>query len=178
MEKKTPLKKCSRCLEVKPHSDFNKRGERDTLRSHCKLCVKATCKKYKEYTPERKKYCLNKGREYRKANPESVMLYMAKVRSKQLGHKFNITVEDIFIPKYCPVLGLKLEKQNHKSAPNSPSLDRVDNTKGYIKGNVRVISKKANELKRELTLKQLKSLCLYIEEHKLLYKRRENMPRL
>jgi hypothetical protein len=43
------------------------------------------------------------------------------------------------------------------------SLDRVDNTKGYIPGNVRVISRKANLMKSSLTLDVLEKLIKYIK---------------
>jgi hypothetical protein len=60
-----------------------------------------------------------------------------------------ITKEDIVIPDTCPLLGTPME---------SPSLDRIDSTKGYVKGNVWVISNRANTLKNDATLTELKTL--------------------
>lgn len=85
------------------------------------------------------------------------MLSGAKRRAKVKGFDFNLTLEDIpTIPKFCPVLGIEL-KVNIKAGPvdSSPSLDRIDNSRGYVKGNVRVISNRANTLKRDATVEEL-----------------------
>jgi hypothetical protein len=79
-------------------------------------------------------------------------------RAKRLGLEFNITAEDITIPERCPVLGLKLASN---SGDASPSVDRMDSTKGYVKGNVRVISWRANNLKSDATLVELIALGQY-----------------
>jgi len=74
----------------------------------------------------------------------------AKKRAKKLGLNFNISKEDIATPTHCPLLGLKLVYgHTGKRQDNSASLDRIDNSKGYIKGNVWVISDRANRLKRD-----------------------------
>ncbi len=80
-----------------------------------------------------------------------------KKRAKQHKTEFTLKIEDIpEIPKYCPILNI-LIKENTKSAPldSSPSLDRINPKLGYIKGNVRFISNRANRIKSDATLKEL-----------------------
>jgi hypothetical protein len=66
-------------------------------------------------------------------------------------------VEDIMIPALCPVLGIELERNlgERHSSPSSPSIDRVDNTRGYVPSNIHVISLQANSLKRDLGIEEL-----------------------
>jgi hypothetical protein len=89
---------------------------------------------------------------YRIKHPERVLCSMAKRRAKDKGLEFNIDRTDIDIPIICPILGIPIVKvyikgKNPGPTSNSPSLDRIDNSKGYVKGNVRVISHKANTMK-------------------------------
>lgn len=90
-------------------------------------------------------------------NPEKMMLRSAKHRAKKKGLPFNITLEDIVIPEYCPVLGLKLEAAGGTGGAkrNSPSLDRIIPELGYTKGNVQVISNAANLLKGDSTAEEM-----------------------
>jgi len=88
----------------------------------------------------------------------------AKLRAKNKGLAFDITETSFEIPVYCPILGIELKRTPIKASDCSPSLDRIDNSKGYIEGNVRVISRRANLLKSNMTyeecvliLKDLKS---------------------
>jgi len=62
------------------------------------------------------------------------------------------------IPDVCPILLVPLEKYNKNRAP---SLDRIDNSKGYIKGNVRVISNRANIMKGDMSLEDIERLLAY-----------------
>ena len=89
-------------------------------------------------------------------NPQHYLWYVARTRARKYNTEFNIEESDIIIPVYCPILNCKLEK-------GEGYLDRVDNTKGYIKGNVRVISRKANLLKSSLTLDVLENIIKYIK---------------
>ena len=87
------------------------------------------------------------------------MLTRAKSRAKQNNIPFNLTLEDITIPDTCPLLGIPLEIQPKKGYhPNSPSLDRIIPEKGYIKGNVWIISNRANTLKNDASLQELELL--------------------
>lgn len=99
----------------------------------------------------------------RQANPEAVMLAKAKARAKKKGIDFNIQVVDIIIPDVCPVLGIKIERAS-KLHPGSPTLDRVIPEKGYTKGNVFVISWRANRLKSDATAEELEKISEYIKE--------------
>ena len=87
----------------------------------------------------------------------SRILSRVKSRAKTFGKDFNLDHSDIVIPDKCPVLGLTLQPNNTGQGyhPDSPSLDRIDNSKGYVKGNVRVISARANLLKNDATIEEL-----------------------
>ena len=89
---------------------------------------------------------------------ELELLYSAKHRSKKAGIPFSLKVTDIVIPKKCPVLGIEIWTAPGIKTDHSPSLDRIDNTKGYIPSNVWVISWRANALKRDGTLEELEML--------------------
>jgi len=87
----------------------------------------------------------------------------AQRRCKKSGVVFDITVEDVPpMPTHCPISGLELRRgTNGKPEAYSPSLDRVDNTKGYVPGNIQWLSYKANSWKGNMTLDQIKRLYEY-----------------
>ena len=87
---------------------------------------------------------------------EWTMWNMAKQRSKREGKEFTISKEDVIIPTLCPYLQCVLTTVRGKGRVwSNASLDRIDNTKGYIKGNIQVISDLANCMKRSATIEQL-----------------------
>lgn len=87
-------------------------------------------------------------RKRKQFNLESQMLSSAKSRAKKKNIPFNLDITDIQIPKYCPILGIELKRNNNiENRDCSPSLDRIIPEKGYTKGNVWVISQKANFMK-------------------------------
>lgn len=98
-------------------------------------------------------------------SPEIIMFRAAKARAKKRGLKFNIGISDIIIPERCPVLGIKLEfaiGRNHQE-DFSPTLDRFDNNLGYIKGNVQVISSKANRIKTDATAEEVRKVADWMD---------------
>ena len=94
---------------------------------------------------------------------EYKMLARAKNRAKKNNLTFNIELADIIIPERCPLLGIKIESTEVRNSPNNPSLDKIIPEKGYIKGNVWVISNRANTLKNDATLTELKTLVENLE---------------
>ena len=93
------------------------------------------------------------------------ILTRAKYRAKKYGIPFNITIDDITFPKRCPVLGIEIRPATGRpgGANNSPSLDRIQPHLGYTKGNVRVISNRANVLKNNATVDELLLILKDIE---------------
>ena len=110
--------------------------------------------------------CLCEGnRQYEELHNKSNKRYKIwcslKKRAKLKGFDFDITLDDIPpIPEICPVLGIPIISNDGKSAPtdNSPSVDRIDSTKGYIKGNIRIISNRANRIKSDATVDELRKI--------------------
>ena len=97
------------------------------------------------------------------ADPQYYLWYVARTRARQKNIEFTITKEDIVIPITCPILETKLSKGDGY-LPNAMSLDRIDNNKGYISDNIRVISRRANLMKSSLTLDILEKLIKYIKK--------------
>lgn len=65
------------------------------------------------------------------------------------------------LPTLCPVLGIEIlysfaGKKGPRNA--SPSIDRIDNALGYVKGNVRVISFRANRIRNDASLDELRAI--------------------
>ena len=90
----------------------------------------------------------------------------AKKRAKKKGIEFNLLIEDIpQVPEICPILGINIIA-NITNSPldSSPSLDRINPLLGYIVGNVRIISNRANRIKADATLEELKLILKDAEE--------------
>lgn len=91
---------------------------------------------------------------------------VSKVRCKKLGIPFNISAEDIYVPSHCPVLGFELVFGGKAFAGGlmGPSLDRIYPEKGYVRGNVIVISMRANRLKCDCSsTEELRKVIDYID---------------
>ena len=88
-------------------------------------------------------------------------LNVKKAQAKRSGIEFDITFEDINWISHCPVLGIELGYFNSISLDNSVSFDRIDPSKGYVKGNVEILSMRANRLKSDGTVEEFQALVNY-----------------
>lgn len=121
---------CMKCSTMKPVSEFHKHAM-------CKGGYNSVCKACR----------LPVSQQQHRDNPYERRLFRAaKSRAVIKGREFNIELSDIIIPTICPVLNIPMV---------SPSVDRIDSNKGYIKGNIRVISKRANQLKNNATIQEM-----------------------
>lgn len=142
---------CLTCGEMLPFERFGKnRNLWMGIHNHCKECRKPMSKAYYNKWVDQ--------------NREQRLLSSAKSRAKRKGLPFNLELEDIVIPERCPVLGIELDTDGGKWKDSTPSLDRMVPDKGYVKGNIAVISWKANWLKRDASLQELESLVRWMRQ--------------
>lgn len=118
---------------------------------------------YKEYYAKNRERIRSQDRKRCKDNPEKTLWRSARDRAARRGQEFSISIEDIIIPAICPILCIPLFQSTTRTAcKNSPVLDRIDNTKGYVKGNIAVISHRANTLKSDLSFGDINRLLRYV----------------
>jgi hypothetical protein len=94
-------------------------------------------------------------RQRRLETPGCALWERARRRARESGLRFSIKREDIAVPSICPALGIRITIGKRRSS-SSPSLDRIIPSRGYVRGNVRVISDRANRLKSDLTATELR----------------------
>ena len=171
MENQTKI--CSKCGRELSLSAFNRGNSLYGRRSFCREC-EHSIQNSPEYVARRRNNTLKrrKNQEYvlksnkadtdrRHNNDTSLKLCLlraAKQRAKTKGLDFNIDITDINFPDKCPLLNTPLGSFYGGATDNSYSIDRIDSSKGYIKGNVWIISKRANTLKGNATLEELEML--------------------
>jgi hypothetical protein len=97
---------------------------------------------------------------YKKNNPVSYLLTQARRRAKQSGLAFDLSIEDLLVPEVCPYLKTAFVVGTRYAA----SIDRIDNTRGYVKGNVEIISRKANTMKNDASVAELLEFAYTILE--------------
>ena len=106
-------------------------------------------------------------------------LRAAKCRCQATGVEFDLSVEDLMpLPLKCPVLGIKLDwfVDGRGGSDFSPSIDRLDPNQGYVPGNVEIISNRANRIKNDARLEEVKKLVLWMEQRKGIKKGAEKLP--
>jgi hypothetical protein len=97
-------------------------------------------------------------------NREKEIYRKAKARAKAKGILFTISPEDIVIPSRCPVFGIDLRFGGRQGIDHSPSLDRIVPANGYVRGNVAVISNRANAIKRDGTAEEHRRIAEWMEK--------------
>lgn len=156
---------CRRCERSLPAEAFAKDKARSTGRRYaCRECSAAEFKAWQQTPGYRAR--LDKQAAQRRADPREAWLrnvfYNAKQRAKAKGIAFTLTKAQLgrMGGENCPLLGTPLSYDNRASTGNAATLDRIDNTKGYVPGNCWVISMLANRIKTNASLEQLETLAM------------------
>ena len=141
-------RECNQSLNLGKFSLIEKWNPNSDTKNTCKKCsikIKQTEKLNRDW----------------KVDAARLLYKNIKSRCKRMGREFSIELEDITIPEKCPVFGFELKRENRETWMCAPSVDRIDSSKGYITGNVTVVSRRANILKRDATLEELEQLFNY-----------------
>jgi hypothetical protein len=109
---------------------------------------------------------IKRERNYRK-NGKGYFFYWAnaiKSRAQSKGIPYNLDADFLqsIMPTYCPILGVLLERHvGHGTGPFSPTVDRIFPEKGYVKDNVMIISKRANQIKSDASPEEVMKVATY-----------------
>jgi hypothetical protein len=99
----------------------------------------------------------------------STSLAHIKYKCQKDSIPFDLELIDLEpYPVFCPILDVTLDwtKVGQGSSNSSPSIDRIDPKMGYVRGNCRIISAKANRLKNDGTVAEFVSVLEYMEDNK------------
>jgi hypothetical protein len=143
-------KRCTKCGIVKGLDQFYKR--KASKDGRCPICIDCDHIKHKNYC-QRNPVTIQVGKMVDKAR--------ARANNKNLLFDLDRNYIRSIVPSHCPIFNIPLEwtlqRGNGSSPlPNSPSLDRIDPAKGYVKGNVWIISHRANAIKNDASHEELK----------------------
>lgn len=112
-----------------------------------------------------RKHCNAVSRKSNRKNHVSGMLTNARNRAKRKGIEFSLVKEDIIIPEKCPILKVPFIIGTKGNYDFTPTIDRIDNSKGYTKDNIQIITNKANTMKNSADFEMLKNFAEYIEKN-------------
>lgn len=92
----------------------------------------------------------------------------ARKRARKKNIPFNINKNDIIIPEICPILNIPLVFGDKIIHDASPTLDRIDPSRGYIPGNIQVISNKANRIKTNASIAEIELVFEWFKRNQIL----------
>jgi hypothetical protein len=158
------MKTCLKCKTTKPLIEFNKtKSNKDGLSFYCKVCNRKTSRQYREKNKDL--YYSNQ-----KARRENINVFISQtfysIRTRSNKKGLEVTVTPEYLLKLledskfqCGVTGQRMDLKTQprkKANPFKASLDRIDSTKGYIKGNVRWVCWAVNQMKSDKTEEEFK----------------------
>lgn len=156
---------CKHCKQIKSLLSFPKnplRKSKDV--DKCRECIDSYSKIRNNVAYDSSSRNNRQKIEEHFKNPQYKMFQHARERAREKGLQFSLVLSDIKIPLYCPILAIPLSVGFGRPHDGSPTIDRIDNSKGYTKDNVWVISYKANTIKNNSTLSELKLMVSVLEK--------------
>jgi hypothetical protein len=135
-----------------------------------KLARKLSAQKYQK-SEKGKLASRLKSKRWRDNNPEKHLYWLARSRALKNDIPFNIEATDVEIPDKCPALGIPLFRGKRHKTDNSPTIDKIIPSLGYVKGNIKVISERANRLKDDMSIEEIDRLSAWLRTETLRVKK-------
>lgn len=160
------MKICRKCKQTKLAEEFQVDNRLPSGRTMlCRVCA---AKEANDWHKANREHHNKKMKVWRDAdkimNMGKYLFRIAKRRAKETSRAFTIHYSDVIVPEFCPALGMKLEFTPGKYSPNCPSIDALIPEKGYIPGNIAVISHRANSIKNNATPEELRKIADWLEK--------------
>jgi uncharacterized protein (DUF4415 family) len=90
-----------------------------------------------------------------------------KQRAAKKGLPYDLDADYLqsIMPTHCPVLGVELKRRRTKSDDSacSPTVDRIVPALGYIRTNVIIVSRRANNIKSDASPEEIRKVAQYYE---------------
>lgn len=168
----TDTKFCVACKEEVKLSLFSiNKASKDGLQSRCKSCDNFRQAIRRLVNKDVINFKKKEYQKTRRKDPDyriKMLLSAAKQRAVNKNREFNITIDDIKdlwpVDNKCPVFGFDFVWNNAGFRDTSPSIDRINSSKGYTKDNIQIISWKANSIKSSSTVEDLRTVLKYMEQ--------------
>jgi hypothetical protein len=176
------MKTCTVCAETKALFEFSiDRNKSSGYKSSCKKCCVAKLSGWRKANPEKAK---EQDRKYRDSNKEKISIKNKKrytnltldekLEQLLITAKKRKTVEvfisiqhikDIWEKQEgrCAYTKLPLTSEAHQL--NTVSLDRIDSSKDYVKGNIQLVCVPINRMKLDYPEDQFIHLCSLVAQN-------------
>lgn len=118
----------------------------------------------KQHYENNKETILKKRLEYANKNFIKCLLLAAKARARKHNIEFSITEDNLILVTHCPILKIELiyhRTGSGRPSNNTASIDRLDSSQGYIPDNVQILSWRANNLKKDISLDEMRAMSAY-----------------
>lgn len=169
------MRRCRTCGLQKELSEFwRQRSKKNGLQAECKSCMRQrnnSWQRKNKVTRTAKK--IAQINEARRKDPLRALWKNARERARNRGLEFTIRWEDLRVPSHCPILCIPLQShlglgRTGHHVDYSPSIDRIDNSRGYTPDNIVIVSYRANRLKSDASIEELRKIVEFYDEQRYL----------
>lgn len=87
---------------------------------------------------------------------------LKKANATRNGDVFTVEFSELVFPEVCPILGIPIDYESEGVSEGSPSFDQIAAGRGYISGNVCVMSWRANRIKNNGTAEEHKKIAEWL----------------
>ena len=142
-------------------------AERYTKHCSCVACNNVKRAEYIRNNNEKYKSAVKAGhKRWLMNNPIKARYQVIKSNARRRGIPFDLALNDIAFGDKCEVCSIGFAPLvPGKALPNSVSIDRIDSSKGYERGNIAFICHRCNGMKRDCTITDLERLLGYMRRH-------------
>ena len=162
---------CTKCERTLPLANFGTNNATSSKKHYwCLRCTAQMLRTRRNADKEKTRTAEGRYRAKMRENFDyrlKALLYTSRARSLTKGLAHSLTLDDLKmlfpVDGKCPVFGFLLEWNSDGFRETSPSIDRIDSTKGYTLDNVQIISWKANRLKSYATVDELETVLNFLK---------------